>query len=56
MAGWNQIGVQSTTFGAGNYFVTGATYWSKTFTGTTITIPSLGVGAEVAGVLLTEFA
>lgn len=56
VAGWNKIGVQKTTFGAGSPFCTGAVYWRKDFTGTTITIPGLGIGTYEAGVLLAEFA
>jgi hypothetical protein len=56
VTGWTKIGVQSTTFTAGSPMVTGATYWRNNFTGTTMTIGDLGVGAAVAGVLLTEFS
>jgi hypothetical protein len=56
VAGWTRTGVQNTTFSASNPFCTGAVYWNKTFTGTNITIPSLGTGTYCAGVLLAEFA
>jgi len=56
VTGWNKTGVQPTTMHSGFPFVTGAVYWRKDFTGTNITIPSLGVDTYSAGVLLAEFA
>ena len=54
-SGWNKIGVASHIYTTSSPGVVGATYWRKDFTGTSMSLTSLGAGISPAGLLLCEF-
>jgi hypothetical protein len=56
VSGWTRFGLHDTRYGSGNTTINGALYWRNNFTGTTMTVGDLGVGAKMAGLILTEWA